>query len=257
MLRRLAPALVLLSVLKSPHVLAAPAVVSLLVPFALPDEAISASFLGDDGQGHSSYALGVGAASGAFTNTATINGVLIAGPTDVQLVGVDLTTVIDGATAVVTGSADCAFPTGAVAGSSVQASCNLAGQGVVNAPGGVQSENNVQDSFPQTIMPIIGLQLPDSGPGALPGGGPSASATASPSQNTGGAAPSATGGAASPSGSPAKSTSGGGSAAPSGSGSSGASSPSPTHNGAMEGGLVKGSGWGVVVAAGLVLVSLL
>ncbi|TBU24119.1 hypothetical protein BD311DRAFT_38949 [Dichomitus squalens] len=70
----LAPALVLLSVLNSPHVLAAPAVVSLLVPFALPDEAISASFLGDDGQGHSSYALGVGAASGAFTNTATING---------------------------------------------------------------------------------------------------------------------------------------------------------------------------------------
>ena len=55
-------------------VFAAPAVVSLLVPFASPDEAISANFLGDDGQGHSSYSIAAGTASGAFTNTAPVNG---------------------------------------------------------------------------------------------------------------------------------------------------------------------------------------
>ena len=202
--------------------------------------------------------------------TATLayhTGFLIAGPTDVQLVGLDITTVINGATAVVSGSAGCAFPTGAVgSGSSVEASCNLAGQAVVNA-GGVLSEGNIAQAFPQTVQPIIGVQVPDSGPGAVP----SASATAAPSQNTGGAAPSATGGAASSQngsavGAPASATGGasptqssGGSAAPSSSGSESgsASSPSATHNGAMRsGGRLSTAGWGVVIAAGFVLANL-
>lgn len=45
------------------------AVVSLLVPLANPDEAITAQFLGTDAEGHTTWSLGPGAPSGAFTNT--------------------------------------------------------------------------------------------------------------------------------------------------------------------------------------------
>ena len=55
-------------------VFAAPSVLSAVVPFASPDAAIAANFLGDDGQGHSSYSLAAGTASGAFTNTAPVEG---------------------------------------------------------------------------------------------------------------------------------------------------------------------------------------
>ena len=55
-------------------VFAAPSVLSAVVPFASPDAAIAANFLGDDGQGHSSYSLAAGTASGAFTNTVPVDG---------------------------------------------------------------------------------------------------------------------------------------------------------------------------------------
>ncbi len=50
------------------------AVVSLLVPFADPDNAITANFLGTDAEGHTSWSLGVGTTSGSFTNTNFLGG---------------------------------------------------------------------------------------------------------------------------------------------------------------------------------------
>lgn len=50
------------------------AVVSLLVPFADPDNAVTANYLGTDAEGHTSWSVGVGVTSGSFTNTNFIPG---------------------------------------------------------------------------------------------------------------------------------------------------------------------------------------
>ena len=157
-------------------------------------------------------------------------GILIVSPSDVKLVA-PLITVSGGSVptgalftiaATVSGTADCAFATGAVGGSSsVDASCSVAGAEVIPGSG---AQGSFEDNF-QGSQPVIALQLADSGQGATSVGGPGASLTHSA----------------------------GGSAAPSASSSGSTPGPSPTKNGAMEAGLAMSSGWGVIFAAVLVL----
>ena len=163
----------------------------------------------------------------------TLAGILIVSPSDVKLVA-PLITVSDGPVptgalftfaATVSGTADCAFATGAVgSSSSVDTSCSVAGEDVIPGSG---AQGSFEDNF-QGSQPVIGLQLADSGKGASSGGGPSASLTQSA----------------------------GGSAAPSASSSGSTPGPSPTKNGAVEAGLASGSRWGAMVAAVLVLVNI-
>ena len=161
-------------------------------------------------------------------------GILIVSPSDVKLVA-PLVTVSDGPVptgalftiaATVSGTADCAFATGSVGGSSsVDVSCSVAGADVIPGSG---AQGSFEDNF-QGLQPVIALQLAGSGQGATSGGGPGASLTQSA----------------------------GGSAVPSASNSGSTPGPSPTKNGAMETGLGISSGWGAIVAAVLVLANLL
>ena len=110
----------------------------------------------------------------------TLAGILIVSPSDVKLVAPLITVsgepgALFTIAATVSGTADCAFATGAVGGSSsVDASCSVAGEDVIPGSG-------VQGSFEenlQVLQPVIALQLADGGKGGANSGvGPGASLT--------------------------------------------------------------------------------
>ncbi|PIL26068.1 hypothetical protein GSI_11822 [Ganoderma sinense ZZ0214-1] len=210
---------VLLSALS--HYYVSGAVVSLLVPLADGDEAVTGQFLGTDAAGHTSWSLGPGVPSGAFTNTDFAAVTLVADATDVHEVGA-LSTVLQGVTVTLTASAGCAVATGAN-GSPVSAVCSGSAE-AVGAFSGTSTTNVVATTF-TSLPPMIAVHVADSGSGAVPT-------------------------AVSTSGSGTATTSAGGSASTSGAGSAPASTS--TKNAAAKERL----GWGVVGAAGLLLAGL-
>ena len=150
-----------------------------------------------------------------------IPGILIGGPSGIQLVGAAHTSVVDGTTIAVTGSIDCVEIATATAGSNgLPVSCAVAGQ-AVNAGASGTTTVDLATTY-VTALPNIAVQVPDSGPGALPTSvSASSTGSAAASQNTG------------------------------------ASSPTSTSNGAARGSHIGSSSWGVLGAAFLFLASAL
>ncbi|KAI1782957.1 hypothetical protein LXA43DRAFT_1103196 [Ganoderma leucocontextum] len=184
MLHKPSTVLVLLSALS--HYYVSGAVVSLVIPFADPDEAITANFLGTDAEGHTSWSLGPGVTSGSFTNTDFDRDTLVAGATDVHEVGA-LSTVLDGVTLTLTASAGCSLATG-VSGGAVSAACSALGQ-AVGAFSGTATTTAITTAFTSQVA-LIAVQVPDSGSGAVPtaaatsaGGTPSDTGSAPSTKN--------------------------------------------------------------------------
>ena len=160
------------------------AVVSLLVPFADPDNAITANFLGTDSEGHTSWSVGAGSPSGSFTNTNFIGGTsacmaslthiypadlcagtIIAGATNAHEVGA-LSTVLDGITATVTATGECSLATSTESGGGASAACSFSGK-VVDAFSGTTTTTVITTAY-TSLQTLMAVQIPDTGSGAIP-----------------------------------------------------------------------------------------
>ncbi|PIL26194.1 hypothetical protein GSI_11949 [Ganoderma sinense ZZ0214-1] len=186
MIHKISTAFVLLMSALSHGYYVSGAVVSLLVPFADPDNAVTANYLGTDAEGHTSWSVGVGVTSGSFTNTDFIPGTVVADATNAQEVGA-LSTVIDGVTATITATGECSLATATESGGGASAACSFSGQ-LVDAASGTTSTAVITTAY-TSLQTLLAVQIPDTGSGAIPtaaatSGSGTASSTGSPPTST-------------------------------------------------------------------------
>ncbi|KAM5537331.1 hypothetical protein V8D89_009061 [Ganoderma adspersum] len=141
------------------------AVVSLLVPFADPDNAVTANYLGTDAERHTSWSVGVGVTSGSFTNTNFIPGTVVADATNAQEVGA-INTVLDGVTATITASGECSLATATESGGGASAACSFSGK-LVDAFSGTATTTVITSAY-TSLQTLLAVQIPDTGSGAIP-----------------------------------------------------------------------------------------
>ncbi|KAM5538862.1 hypothetical protein V8D89_007584 [Ganoderma adspersum] len=180
MIPRPSTLLVLLSALNYYYV--SGAVVTLLVPAAAPNQALSGKYLGTDTEGHTSWSVGPGSPSGSFTDTDFPGVTVVAGATDAQAQGT-LATVLGGVSATISASEGCTFSAPA-SGGAVAANCLASGQVVGTfGPGGVPTTSFTQTEF-TTLATLVPIQVPDSGSGAIPSGTSTSPTSSSPTSTS-------------------------------------------------------------------------